>query len=101
MTDQSWRLLQGDTPVGTLMLHHIDQPWFHCSFTATAAWESLRPTVVAWTQVVESNDSDELEVNEALEAIDALGLVLVPVAESEQIDDFLIHIEGDTARFRY
>ncbi|GAA2436735.1 hypothetical protein GCM10010421_28130 [Streptomyces glaucus] len=93
--------MQGDTHVGTLLLDHIDQPWLHCRFTATAAWDSVRPVLAAWTQAVESDDSNELAVDEALEAVDALQLALVAVAGSERIDDFLIHVEGDTARFRY
>ncbi|MGV9564315.1 hypothetical protein [Streptomyces sp. NPDC003480] len=101
MRDRSWRLMQGQSHLGTLTLDHIDQPWFHCCFTATAAWEPLRPTVAAWTQAVESNDSNELEIAKTLEDVDALGLLLVSVAGSQQIDDFLIHVEGDAARFRY
>lgn len=90
----------GDTHLGTFLLDHISQPWFHCRFPATAAWESLRPTVATWSRAVDSDDSNELEIIEALEAVDALRLVLVSVVDSEQIDDFLIHVEGDTARFR-
>jgi hypothetical protein len=93
--------MQGDTHVGALVLDHIDHPWFHCRFSATPAWEPLRPTVEAWITVVESNDSDDLQITRALEAVDALALALVSVPDSEQIDDFLLHVEGDAARFRY
>ncbi|WP_327190052.1 hypothetical protein [Streptomyces xinghaiensis] len=101
VSDRSWRLMQGDTQVGTLVLDHIDQPWFHCRFTATPDWEPLRPVVETWTRVVESDDSDELQITQALEAVDALHLTLLPVSGSEEIDDFLIHVDGDAARFRY
>ncbi|MFG2426815.1 hypothetical protein [Streptomyces sp. NPDC048590] len=37
----------------------------------------------------------------ALEAVDALSLSLVSVTGAEVIGDFLIHVEGRTARFRY
>ncbi|MFB7715053.1 hypothetical protein [Streptomyces sp. NPDC056105] len=50
---------------------------------------------------MESDDSDEDEIIRALEAVDSLKLALVSVHDSEMIDDFLIHIEGDTARFRH
>ncbi|KOV65706.1 hypothetical protein ADL00_19230 [Streptomyces sp. AS58] len=83
------------------MLDHIDQPWHHCRFEATAAWDHVRPTLAAWTRAVEDDGSNELAVDEALEAVEALRLVLVAVADSEYIDDFLIHVDGDTARFRY
>ncbi|MEU4681808.1 hypothetical protein [Streptomyces xinghaiensis] len=101
VSDRSWRLMQGDTQVGTLVLDHIDQPWFHCRFTATPAWEPLRPAMEAWTRVVDSDYSNELQITQACEAVDALRLTLLPVSGSDQIDDFLIHVEGDAARFRY
>ncbi|MGW1503729.1 hypothetical protein ACWCQW_35250 [Streptomyces mirabilis] len=45
--------------------------------------------------------SDEVEITRALEAVDALELALVSVPDFELIDDFLIHIEGNSARFRH
>ncbi|OKI96086.1 hypothetical protein AMK10_10615 [Streptomyces sp. CB02058] len=93
--------MQGDVPVGTLVLGQVAQPWFECSFRPTSAWEALRPTVEAWTRAVESDDSNEDEISRALEAVDALKLTLVSVPGSETIEDFLIHVEGDTARFRH
>ncbi|MFJ9683592.1 hypothetical protein ACIRP2_37005 [Streptomyces sp. NPDC101194] len=50
---------------------------------------------------MESNDSDEDAIIRALEAVDALKPALVSVPDSETIEDFLIHVEGGTARFRY
>ncbi|MFF0049451.1 hypothetical protein [Streptomyces sp. NPDC005498] len=55
----------------------------------------------AWTRAVESDDSDEGEIIRTLEAVDALKLALIAVPDSETIEDFLIHVEGDTARFRH
>ncbi|MFF1847574.1 hypothetical protein ACFVW9_38645 [Streptomyces sp. NPDC058217] len=49
---------------------------------------------------MESDDSNEDEIIRALEAVDALKLALVSIPASETIEDFLIHVEGDTARFR-
>lgn len=98
---RSWWLMQGDVHVGTLALDQVAQPWFECRFRPTSAWEPLRPTVEAWTRAVESDDSDEHEIIRALEAVDALKLALVSVPDSETIEDFLIHVEGDTARFRH
>lgn len=85
--------------LGTLVLARVDQPWFVCSFGATSDWEASRPTVQAWTRAVDEGDEDEMIC--ALEAVDALGLSLVPVTDAETIGDFLIHVEGRTARFRY
>lgn len=101
MPDQSWWLMRDGTRLGVLVLDRIDQPWFHCRFTPTSAWESVRPTVEAWTAAVEGDDGDEPRITDALEAVDELGLFLAPVSGSERIDDILVHVEDGVARFRY
>lgn len=101
MPDQSWQLMQAGTRVGTLTLDHIDQPWFRCTFTGTSAWEAIRPILEAWTHSVEGAEPDHPAVERALEAVDALQLTLVPPDGSDPIDDFLIHIRGSQASFRY
>ncbi|WP_432094057.1 hypothetical protein [Streptomyces sp. bgisy100] len=92
--------MQGDTLLGSLVLDRFDQPWFHCRFSPTPAWEPVRPTVEAWTRAVERGDGDDHELTAALEAVDALRLSLVPAPHSGPIHDFLLHVEGDEARFR-
>ncbi|MFE7612108.1 hypothetical protein [Streptomyces celluloflavus] len=49
---------------------------------------------------MENNESNDLGITKVLEAVDALRLILVSVTGSEQIDEFLIHVEGNTTHFR-
>lgn len=84
------------------MLDYIDQPWFHCYFTASPSWESARPTVEEWTRAtLEKNATDVLRIPRAWLALQDLGLTLVPLDGAPPVDDFLLHVDGVTARFRY
>ncbi|MFF0064212.1 hypothetical protein ACFYRC_22175 [Streptomyces sp. NPDC005279] len=94
--------MRGETHLGTLTLDYIDQPWFYCHFDATPEWEAVRPTLDAWTEAtLARNDPDELRIARAWQAVDALKLTLVPIHGGERVDEFLIHVEDDEARFRY
>jgi hypothetical protein len=102
MSGRSWQLMRGEKHLGTLTLDYIDQPWFHCDFDATPEWVAVRPTLEAWTEATLAvNDPDELQIARAWQAVEALQLTLVPIHDGELIDEFLIHVEGDEARFRY
>ncbi|MEV8015886.1 hypothetical protein AB0O76_05930 [Streptomyces sp. NPDC086554] len=101
MTDRSWELIQANNLLGTLTLDEIDQPWFRCHFTGTSAWEGVRPILEEWTHSIEAEQPDPPRVNRAMGAVDALELSLVPADGSEPIDDFLIHVRGTQASFRY
>ncbi|MFB7134416.1 hypothetical protein ACFCZY_22695 [Streptomyces sp. NPDC056237] len=101
MIDRSWQLMQAHTLLGTLTLDEIDQPWFRCHFTGTQAWEDVRPVLEEWTHSIEPEEPDPPKVDQALRSVDALHLALVPTDGNEPIDDFLIHIRGSRASFRY
>ncbi|MFD9908500.1 hypothetical protein [Streptomyces sp. NPDC059063] len=100
---RAWHLKRGETVVAALRLDYIDQPWFHCHFTADGpAWESIRPTVEEWTRAtLETNPADVLRIPRAWEAFQALNLVLVPLDNAPPIEEFFLHVDGKTARFRY
>ncbi|MGW3144036.1 hypothetical protein ACWDG1_05000 [Streptomyces sp. NPDC001177] len=101
MTDRSWQLVQGHTLLGALTLDGIDQPWFRCRFTGTPAWEDARSILEEWTHSIEAEEPDSPRVEQVLRAVDALHLALVPADGNEPIDDFLIHVRGAQASFRY
>ncbi|GLP65777.1 hypothetical protein TUSST3_23970 [Streptomyces sp. TUS-ST3] len=88
--------------LATLTLHYIDQPWFRCHFAAGPAWDAIRPTIEEWTQAtLEREAPDVLRIPRAWEAVKDLGMTLVPLDGTAPIEDFLIPIDGATARFRY
>ncbi|MER7312071.1 MULTISPECIES: hypothetical protein [Streptomyces] len=99
MAGKSWQLRQDDRLVGTLTLEEIDMFWSDCHFEPAPAWDDLRPLFDAsrdaWVR------GDEEAALAADEAIHAEGLILVPDEGGDPITDFLIRINGETARFRH
>lgn len=73
--------------------------WTDCRFEPSTGWPALKPCIDASRAAWERKDQDAAIA--ADEAISALGLELVPEGEGEVIRDFLLRINGDTARFRY
>ncbi|UXY24933.1 hypothetical protein N8I84_41565 (plasmid) [Streptomyces cynarae] len=99
MEDQVWQLRRGHEVVGVLTLEAVDMFWTDCRFEPSDGWLGLKPFIDASRAAWERKDQDA--AIEADEAIYALGLELVPESGGEIIRDFLLRINGDTARFRY
>ncbi|MFI8004685.1 hypothetical protein [Streptomyces sp. NPDC086010] len=99
MEDQVWRLRRGHEVVGVLTLEAIDMFWTDCRFEPSTGWTALKPFIDASRTAWESKEEDAAV--KADEAIYALGLELVPDGGGEVIRDFLLRIDGDSARFRY
>ncbi|MFJ9716040.1 hypothetical protein ACIRPQ_08890 [Streptomyces sp. NPDC101213] len=99
MEDQVWQLRRGHEVVGILTLEAVDMFWTDCRFEPSNGWPALKPFIDASRGAWERKDEDAAIA--ADEAIYALGLELVPESGSEVIRDFLLRIDGDTARFRY
>ncbi|MFE2960269.1 hypothetical protein [Nocardia tengchongensis] len=99
MTDPSWRLVRADEVIGVLTQDAVDMLWTDCVFEPGPGWPDLQPLFAA------SRDAwrrgDRVAASEADEAIQALGLALVPIDGGPQLTEILIRINGDTARFRY
>ncbi|MCF3102038.1 hypothetical protein IPZ58_10620 [Streptomyces roseoverticillatus] len=91
-----WRLLRGDTLVGTITVDDPDFPWLVGRFAAEPAFEEVRPWFDEVLAVLAADDLDRFDavygpIEEALTLVSPKG----PVSE------FLLYIEGDEARFRY
>ncbi|WP_017627030.1 hypothetical protein [Nocardiopsis chromatogenes] len=99
MAEKRWQLRKEDRIVGTLTLKEVDMFWSDCHFEPASAWDGLRPLFVvsrdAWVR------GDQEAARAADEAIHAEGLILVPDGGGDPITDFLIRIDGETARFRH
>jgi hypothetical protein len=99
MGEQVWQLRRGHQVVGVLRLEAVDMFWTDCRFEPSTGWPALKPFIDASRAAWERKDEDAAIA--ADEAIHALGLELVPEGGGEVIRDFLLRIDGDTARFRY
>lgn len=98
MKQSAWELRRGDETVGRLTLEGVDMPWYECGFEPSTGWPRVKPLMDAAQDAWDRYDEES--GIEADKAIYALGLELVPEDGSEPIGDFLLRIEGGSARFR-
>ena len=96
---QSWELKKGDRLVGILVFEGQDMFWSDCRFQAGPGWVSARPLFERSRDAWQGDDTDAAIA--ADEAIFAAGFVLQPCDGSPAITDFLVRVDGDTARFRW
>jgi len=93
------RLCRGDVLLGTLTSTDDDFPWHHGTFDPAPAFEEVRPLFDRERELLDAERFDEWEA--AWEAVVALGLRLELTATGATIDEFLLHIEGNRAWWRY
>lgn len=98
------QLKQGSAILGNLHLVKVDQPWFFCKFTPTAdfrEFEELFHREVTLLNTGFVNKSQEEEWDAVVDTIDTLNLTLEDKNDKTTIKDFLLHIDGSEAWFRY
>ena len=99
MSVYDWALKRDDVVLGYLTDCRVSQPVFHCKFRPTAEFESVKHLFDRELALLNENRMDEYEA--AYDEIDELGLHLSPPEGQPIISEFLLHIEGDAAWFRY
>jgi hypothetical protein len=93
-------LFRGDNLLAILSnIRLFDWPWYICDFQPTAEFEQYRPLFDMELALLEDKGATE-EWDVAYGKIEELKLTLAYPLESKVTDIFLIHIEGDTARFK-
>jgi len=93
------QLKRGEILLGTLQVRNLDMPWVICAFEATEAFDDVRSLFDEELKMVDKDDMDDWE--KAYQRIEELGLVLVDVEGGKSITEFLLHVHGNEARFRY
>ncbi|MEV4927092.1 hypothetical protein [Streptomyces roseoverticillatus] len=91
-----WRLLRGDTLVGTITVDDSDFPWLLGRFAAEPAFEEVRPWFDAVLAVLDADDLDRFDA-----VYDPIAEAQPLVSAKGPVGEFLLYIEGDEARFRY
>jgi hypothetical protein len=97
----AWKLMRKDSLLGVLWEETQDQPFFGYRFEPTPAFDDVKPLFDEELALLNENRLSEEDWGVAYEKIDALGLTLVSLDGNKLLDDFLLHIEGDRAWFRY
>jgi hypothetical protein len=97
-------LKRADELLGTLRSYSTDFPWVNCRFEPLPAFEDVRPLFDEELRLLDTGlvDSDQVEQWEiAYNRITSIGLRLFDIEQENYIDEFLLHIRGDEAWFRY
>jgi hypothetical protein len=100
---QQWELREGEQLIGTITITDQDFPWLSGSFAPEpgfARWEPVFVAEEALLKEVSVEDSEEgWERWERL--YDPIRKTLTLVSPSGPVAEFLLHIEGDAAWFRW
>ncbi|WP_327673888.1 hypothetical protein [Kitasatospora sp. NBC_00458] len=93
---QVWRLVRQDDSVGEIVVEEADFPWLYGRFIPGTAFPDVEPLftrslALSEAEAWEAFDDVHEEITKAVSLISPSG----PVAE------FLLHIQGDTAWFRW
>ena len=91
--------MRGTEVLGTLEVLGPDQPWFNGRFTATPAFEEVRADFQEELRLLNADRIEEWSA--AWERILALGVRLDPQDGGPPIEDFLLHVDGESAWFRF
>jgi len=92
-------LKRGEELLGVLHRCQPDFPWFMCSFEAGEGFSQVKQFFDEELELLESDEIDQWEI--AYERINALGLKLIDTETNQLIDEFILHIRGTEAWFRY
>ncbi len=92
-------LFRADTLLGVLAQTDSHNDWHHGRFKPSAGFQTVRHLFDRERELYDSNRLDEWA--SLWEEIAAPGMRLEPVAGGEHVHEFLIHIEGKQARWRF
>ena len=99
MQSKVFNLMRGNELLGVLRSYEADFPWMNCKFKSTNEFEIVRPLFETELTVLESDDIEKWE--ESYKPIEKLNLSLLDTDKNEIIENFLLHIQGDEAWFRF
>ncbi|NEB03638.1 hypothetical protein [Streptomyces sp. SID13726] len=98
-----WQVRGGDGPVGEILIDDADFPWLSGRFTAGPGYESVRELFVRELALMEPlmTQDDEEGWRRWEAAYDEIERRVTLVAPGGPVPEFLLHIEGDRAWFRW
>jgi hypothetical protein len=94
-----YRVIRNGVLLGTLTRIGSDMPWWEGDFDPTPGFESVRPLFERERELLDA-DEDIDAWGRAWEEL-SVGLVLEPLDGRKPITEFLLHIDGRQATWRY
>ena len=92
-------LKRRDELLGVLRSLDTDFPWVNCIFEPTTSFDEVRPLFDEELKLLDADQMEEWET--AYERINALKLQLIATKDDKDVGEFLLHIRGKEAWFRY
>ncbi|MFN3648885.1 MAG: hypothetical protein ACK47B_04815 [Armatimonadota bacterium] len=96
---ERWELRRGEEALGVISLTSLDQPWLNGEFIPTASFEQVGLIFEEELRLLNEDQLEEWE--KCYDRIDALGLSLHSLSSGRVVREFVLHIDGKDACFRY
>lgn len=95
-----WQVRSGDEPVGDILIDDADFPWLAGRFTAGAAFAGLRELFAHELALLDLDDETGQQEWEAVHGEIGRRVSLI-APHGRPVPEFLLHIDGDRAWFRW
>ncbi|ELP68269.1 hypothetical protein ACKI1I_00050 [Streptomyces turgidiscabies] len=93
---QVWRLERDKVLLGEIMIEDADFPWLSGRFVPEPAFAAVEPWFSETLALLDAERYDEFE-----DTYDRISRALTLVAPSGPVAEFLLHIQGSQAWFRW
>ncbi|WP_105970905.1 hypothetical protein [Streptomyces geranii] len=93
---QTWRLERDERLLGEIVIEDADFPWLSGRFVPQAAFAEVEAWFVESLALMEAEEYGRFDV-----AYDRIARALTLVSPEGPVAEFLLHIEGDQAWFRW
>ncbi len=94
-----WTLRHGDDVLGLIDVRSFDQPWYEGEFTPLQGFSLVKPYFDKDLVLLEQEKWDEFE--QLWDDLRSTGIVIENTHTGQRVSDFILHIEGSRAWFRY
>ncbi|WP_328753501.1 hypothetical protein OHT57_43905 [Streptomyces sp. NBC_00285] len=94
-----WKVRSGDEPVGDIVIDDADFPWLSGRFTAGPAFAAVEQLFARELALLEGDAEARQEEWGAV--YEEIGRRVSLVAPDGPVPEFLLHIKGDRAWFRW
>ncbi|MFI6602988.1 hypothetical protein ACIBHX_42655 [Nonomuraea sp. NPDC050536] len=98
-TGDEWRLMRGDDLLGVISVENGDFPWLSGRFSAESGFDEVKPWFDRELELVDADG--ELDVEAWEEIYSRIEQTVTLVGPSGPVPEFLLHISGDEAWFRW
>ncbi|MGV9267997.1 hypothetical protein ACWDRR_25425 [Kitasatospora sp. NPDC003701] len=92
----TWRLLHRGGPIGEILVDDGDFPWLSGRFVPAAGFAEVAPWFAESRALLEAEDHDGFD-----RVYDRIAGELTLIAPDGPVAEFLLHIDGDRASFRW